>query len=121
MAKITGIDEFMPSCPIRNILSRVSDKWSMLILYTLNKKGILRFNELQTELPDISQKMLSVTLKILVEDDLVKREMFAQIPPKVEYSLTERGKSLLPHINMLIQWALENMNEIIEKRISTKK
>ena len=96
-------------CPIRMILSRISDKWSILTLFTLTQAPVMRFNELQKTIPDISQKMLTVTLRTLEEDGLVKRKIYAQVPPKVEYSLTDRAMSLLPHINSLISWAQENM------------
>ena len=66
--------------------------------------------------PDISQKMLTVTLKNLEADGLVRREAFAEIPPRVEYSITERGKSLMPHINSLIDWALNNLAAIMNDR-----
>ena len=98
-------------CPIRMILSRISDKWSILTLFTLTQAPVMRFNELQKTIPDISQKMLTVTLRTLEEDGLVKRKIYAQVPPKVEYSLTDRAMSLLPHINSLISWAQENMND----------
>ena len=99
-------------CPIRMILSRISDKWSILTLFTLTQAPVMRFNELQKTIPDISQKMLTVT---------VKRKIYAQVPPKVEYSLTDRAMSLLPHINSLISWAQENMNDILDDRKSYRK
>ena len=102
-------------CPIRMILSRISDKWSILTLFTLTQAPVMRFNELQKTIPDISQKMLTVTLRTLEEDGLVKRKIYAQVPPKVEYSLTDRAMSLLPHINSLISWAQENMNDILDR------
>lgn len=108
-------------CSIRMILSRISDKWSILTLFTLTQAPVMRFNELQKTIPDISQKMLTVTLRTLEEDGLVKRQIYAQVPPKVEYSLTERAISLLPHINSLIGWAQENMNDILSDRKSYKK
>lgn len=77
---------------------------------------VMRFNELQKTIPDISQKMLTVTLRTLEEDGLVKRQIYAQVPPKVEYSLTKRAMSLLPHIDSLISWAQENMEAIINDR-----
>ena len=105
-----------PFCPIRNILARFSDKWSLLILYTLDSHPVLRFNELRREIPDISQKMLTNCLRTLEEDGYVNRAIFAEVPPRVEYSLTGRARSLFPHINSLIGWALENMNDIITER-----
>ena len=99
---------FIKNCPIRNILSRISDKWSILTIFTLEQIPVMRFGELQRAIPDISQKMLTVTLRTLEQDGIVKRQVYAQIPPKVEYSLTERGLSLLPHLNALIYWAKEH-------------
>ena len=116
MAKIEIKDALFPDCPIRNILSRIGDKWSLLVLYTLSGSSVMRFNVLQKNIPDISQKMLTVTLRALEEDGLVKRQIYAQVPPKVEYSLTKRAMSLLPHINSLISWAQENMEDKINDR-----
>lgn len=109
-------DALFPNCPIRNILSRIGDKWSMLVLYTLETDEAKRFKELQRNIPDISQKMLTATLKMLEADGLVKREAFAEVPPRVEYSLSDKGKTLLPHINALILWATDNMDDIYESR-----
>lgn len=109
-------DALFPNCPIRNILSRIGDKWSMLVLYTLETDEAKRFKELQRNIPDISQKMLTATLKMLEADGLVKRKAFAEVPPRVEYSLSDKGKTLLPHINALISWATDNMDDIYESR-----
>lgn len=109
-------DALFPNCPIRNILSRIGDKWSMLVLYTLETDEAKRFKELQRNIPDISQKMLTATLRMLEADGLVKREAFAEVPPRVEYSLSDKGKTLLPHINALISWATDNMDDIYESR-----
>ena len=79
-------NELYPDCPIRNILARISDKWSILILFTLNQSVLMRFNALQKNIPDISQKMLTVTLRTLEEDGFVKRQVYAEVPPRVEYS-----------------------------------
>ena len=109
-------DALYPNCPIRNVLSRVGEKWSMLVLFTLENNDCQRFKELQRNIPDISQKMLTATLKTLEGDGLILREAFPEIPPRVEYSLTQKGQSLLPLINNLISWASENMEDIIESR-----
>lgn len=107
---------FVQDCPIRNILSRISDKWSILVIFTLEQTAVMRFGELQRAIPDISQKMLTVTLRTLEQDGIVNRRAYAQIPPKVEYSLTSRGQSLLPRLNALIDWAKEQMDAIMEDR-----
>lgn len=109
-------DFYIKNCPIRNVLARICDKWSILIIFTLEQFPVMRFGELHRMITDISQKMLTVTLRTLEEDGLVSRKVYAQIPPKVEYSLTSRGKSLLPHLNSLIQWAKEQMNDILQDR-----
>lgn len=104
LEKYTCID----ACPVRNVISRFSGKWSMLILCVLAENNTTRFNAINRAIPDISPKVLTSTLKILEEDKLVKRELFAEIPPRVEYSLTDKGRSLMPHLSGLIGWALEN-------------
>ncbi|HIX85303.1 MAG TPA: helix-turn-helix transcriptional regulator [Candidatus Parabacteroides intestinigallinarum] len=111
-------DAVFPGCPIRNILSKLCDKWSLLVIYTLDKsdKRTIRFKELQREIPDISQKMLTVTLRTLESDGYVTRTVYPEVPPRVEYALTARTRSLLPHINALIGWALENMDAIMKDR-----
>ena len=117
MNRATIEDTIFPDCPIRNILSRLGDKWSLLAIYTLDKQNrAVRFKELQREIPDISQKMLTVTLRTLEEDGYVTRTIYPEVPPRVEYALTERTKSLLPHINTLIAWALENRDAIMSDR-----
>ena len=113
-------NELYPNCPIRNILARISDKWSMLVLFTLNEARVMRFNVLQKNIPDISQKMLTVTLRTLEEDGFVRRLVYAEVPPRVEYSLTSRAISLLPHIGNLVAWAKENMEAILADRMHNK-
>lgn len=112
-------DELFPDCPIRNVLSRVGDKWSLLVLYTLQHKEILRFKELQRQIPDISQKSLTQTLRTLEEDGFVTRKVFPEVPPRVEYTLTPRTHSFLPLVENMINWAKENMEEIIKDRESS--
>ena len=92
------------------------DKWSILIISILGERGTLRFNELNQQIGNISQKMLTVTLKTLEADGLVSRKMYPQIPPKVEYTLTPLGESLLPFIASLTNWALQNMPAILASR-----
>ena len=89
-----SLQNFTPtgSCPIRDILSRLGDKWSMLVLLTLDANGVMRFSEIHRTLGDISHRMLTVTLRMLETDGMVRREVYAEVPPRVEYSLTERGR-----------------------------
>jgi len=92
----------------------MSDKWSLLILSNLNKNGILRYKDLMKNIPDISQKMLSSTLKRLEEDHLISRTMYPEIPPRVEYALTETGLELMPAIQMMVKWAQAHFDEIMK-------
>lgn len=118
----TVVQDFLyPDCPIRNVLARIGDKWSMLVIYTLNGHGTLRFGELLRAIPDISQKMLTVTLRTLEEDGFVSRAIYPQIPPRVEYALTERACSMLPHVSALLEWAKCNMNAILSDRKKNSK
>ncbi|MDE7229461.1 MAG: helix-turn-helix transcriptional regulator [Oscillospiraceae bacterium] len=85
-------------------MSLIQGKYKMFILYTLMEYGTVRFNEMKRYISGISYKTLSVTLKELEADGLIHREEYPQIPPKVEYSLTERGKSLIPILDMMCEW-----------------
>lgn len=107
------------ACPIRQVISRFGDKWSMLVLYTLHASevGVLRFSELHHKMADCSQKMLSATLKNLEQTNLIHREVYPVVPPRVEYSLTDTGKSLMPAINSLIDWAKLHFDDVVTKQI----
>lgn len=107
------------ACPIRQVISRFGDKWSMLVLYTLHASevGVLRFSELHHNMADCSQKMLSATLKNLEQNNLIHREVYPVVPPRVEYSLTDTGKSLMPAINSLIDWAKLHFDDVVTKQI----
>ena len=98
------------ACPIRQVVSRFGDKWSMLVLYMLHtsETGILRFNEIRRLMTDCSQKMLSQTLKNLEQSHLVHREVYPEVPPRVE-----SGKSLMPALTALIAWGKEHFNEVV--------
>ena len=103
------------ACPIRQVVSRFGDKWSLLVLFLLNRSdtGVLRFNEMRRFMTDCSQKMLSQTLKNLEQSHLVHREVFPEVPPRVEYSLTDTGKSLMPALTALIDWGNEHFDEVV--------
>lgn len=111
LVKYTGIE----SCPVRNVVSRFSGKWEMLILCVLAENEATRFSAIGKALPDISSKVLSEALKRLEADRLVARKLYADVPPRVEYSLTGLGRSLMPHIDALITWAIDNYEEITGK------
>ena len=103
-------------CPIRDILSRIGSKWSMLVLITLDANGTMRFNEIQKSIGDISQRMLTLTVRTLEADGLIKRNVYPEVPPRVEYALTDRGCSLMPLLKELVRWALDNQEQILEER-----
>lgn len=111
-------EKVFPDCPIRNVLARICDKWSMLVIYTLSThhEEPVRFNALHKLIPDISQKMLTSTLRTLEVDGYINRKVYAEVPPRVEYSLTDRSFSLLPIIDNLIGWAEDNMAPILKDR-----
>ncbi|NCC09635.1 MAG: transcriptional regulator [Bacteroidia bacterium] len=103
-------------CPVRDVLGRLGDKWTALVLISLKANGTLRFSALQRSIGDISQRMLTVTLRSLEADGLIKRKVYAEVPPKVEYELTERGLSLYPHLEALVEWSREHMSAILADR-----
>ena len=105
-----------PTCPVRQILSKIGDKWSMLVIFILENNGTMRFNSLQKAIPDISQKVLTSTLRNLENDGYIIRTIYPEVPPRVEYSLTERTLTLLPHLNGLIDWANNNLAAILNDR-----
>jgi len=104
-------------CPVRSILDKIGEKWSMLLVMTL-ADGPKRFNQLRREVPDISQKMLTQTLRTLQRDGLVSREVFDTNPPSVEYRLTPLGTSIIVPFGHLIHWASENNDGIRHARQS---
>ena len=109
-------DTIIKDCPIRGVLAHVCGKWSMLILYVINQNSCIRFSALNKQIPDISQKVLTSTLRSLEADGFVSRHVYTEIPPRVEYSLTDRAKSFIPLVENMIEWAKENMGGIMEDR-----
>lgn len=108
LEKYTRIAE----CPIRNVMSRFSGKWSILILCVLGENKSTRFNAIAKAIPDISPKVLTDTLKSLERDRFISRKVFQEIPPRVEYSLTTVGESLLPLLAALIEWSIDHYEVI---------
>jgi DNA-binding HxlR family transcriptional regulator len=98
-------------CPIRDVLDRLGDRWTLLVLMEL-RQGTLRFSALKRKIEDISQRMLAQTLRQLEYDGLVSRKLYPTIPPKVEYSLTPLGQSMLKPVGGLIEWASENHDAV---------
>ena len=97
------------------MLDRIGDKWSLLVIVTLNE-GLLRFTELQRHIPGISQRMLTLTLRQLERDGLIARTVYAEVPPRVEYELTAVGRTLIEPSMALASWAIENSPRITAAR-----
>lgn len=108
-------DDGAGNCPVRDVLNQVSGKWSSLLLMALSS-GPLRFAELKRMTPDISQRMLTKTLRDLHRDGYITRTVFPTKPPKVVYELTETGRSFLEAFSLLVTWAKENHRQISEAR-----
>ena len=107
--------EFEQPCPIRDVLDRIGDQWSLLVLEVL-ATGTMRFNELMRAVGDISKQMLSRTLKHLEQDGFVRRTLFAEVPPRVEYELTDLGRSFLVPMKGVVVWADAHHRAICEAR-----
>ncbi len=114
----TSAEVYRGDCPTRAILDRIADKWTTLIIGILAQSRSRRFNELRRLIGGISQKMLTQTLRDLERDGLVKRTIFAEIPPRVEYELTTLGKTLCAPISALTKWAHDHIDEV--KRAQTE-
>ena len=100
---------------VRQVLDRVGDKWTLLVIATL-QNGLRRYSDLQRTVPGISQRMLTLTLRQLVQDGLATRTAYAEVPPRVEYALTPLGASLVDIVTPLIDWASAHHDEISEHR-----
>jgi DNA-binding HxlR family transcriptional regulator len=106
----------VPLCPVRDVLDRVGDKWSILAILFLGRHGTLRFNELKRNIDGVSQRMLTVTLRSLERDGLLTRRVYPEVPPRVEYELTALGRSLLEQVLALAGWANGQMEAIVAAR-----
>ena len=106
---------FEQPCPVRDVLDRIGDQWSLLILEVL-EHGTMRFSEVERAIGDISKQMLSKTLRRLEEDGFVRRTLYPEVPPRVEYELTDLGRSFLVPMKTLIAWANANHRAICEAR-----
>ncbi len=113
-------DTIFQDCPIRNVLAHICGKWSLLVIYVMHQNESIRFNALNRAIPDISQKVLTSTLRSLESDGFVTRQVFAEVPPRVEYSLTDRARSFIPLVESMIAWAQDNMAGILKDRSKAK-
>jgi DNA-binding HxlR family transcriptional regulator len=103
------------ACEVRQILDRIADKWSLLVIALLDR-GTLRFGELRRQIDGISQRMLTLTLRQLERDGLVRRTVYAVVPPRVDYELTPLGQTLLETIQSLVSWSRDHRDEIARSR-----
>ena len=106
------IKKELPSCPVQITLSLIDNKWKMLILGEILFEGTQRFNELRKALPTISQKVLTQNLRSMEVDGLVVGTVFAEVPPRVEYSITNLGNSLRPIIDAMMKWGEDYKNNL---------
>jgi DNA-binding HxlR family transcriptional regulator len=105
----------LETCPVREVLDRVGDKWSVLLVVLLGERSH-RFSELHRAIEGISQRMLTLTLRVLERDGLVSRTVHPTVPPKVEYALTELGRTLLVPLSALADWAQTHREDILAAR-----
>ena len=119
--KVIIEETLFPDCPVRNILSRVGDKWSLLLMHQLLSRDVpMRFSELRKAIPDISPKVLTATLRNLEADGFLVRTVYAEVPPRTEYSLTPRAHSFMNVCRPMVQWAMDNFAAIIKDRRSAR-
>lgn len=116
MKKKEETGSIIEMCPVRNVIARFGNKWALLTVLIIGEQGVVRFNELNRLIPDVSSRVLSSTLRTLEADGFIDRKVYAVVPPKVEYRLTEVGKSLLPLIRQLTEWAQTNMKKVMNHR-----
>lgn len=120
MEKENGIiigETLFPDCPVRNILSRVGDKWSLLLMHhIMHHPEPMRFSDLRKAIPDISQKVLTSTLRNLEADGFIVRRVYAEVPPRTEYTLTPRAHSFMDACRPMVQWAIDNFAAIMNDR-----
>ena len=107
--------ENLPVCPVETTLLLIGDKWKVLILRDL-MTGTKRFGELKKSVGSVSQKVLTAQLRDMEAKGLVSRKVYAEVPPRVEYSATKLTASLIPHLNALFDWAFDNMAVIVKSR-----
>ena len=113
---LTDTSKHANCAAMSDVLNRIGDKWSVMVVGMLGRNGTLRFNELKRMINGVSQRMLTLTLRNLERDGLVTRTIYPEVPPRVEYSLTELGKTLQEPISALWDWSAENHHAIVEAR-----
>lgn len=103
-------------CKAAPMLEWLGNKWALVVLVKISECGSVRFNELYRNIPSVSEKVLSQVLRQLTADGIIRRELFPDVPPRTEYSVTKFGKTLLPHVEALLNWGRENFEQIMENR-----
>jgi DNA-binding HxlR family transcriptional regulator len=111
-----ALDPYVDGCPTRRVLDRIGDRWTVLIVGAL-ADGPRRFTEIRRQVAGISQKMLTQTLRGLEQDGLVTRTVYAEVPPRVEYELTEAGSTLREPLKALEQWSIDHFSDITRSRV----
>ncbi|MFJ9820352.1 winged helix-turn-helix transcriptional regulator [Streptomyces sp. NPDC101151] len=109
-------DPYASGCPSREVLDRIGDKWTVLVLGELAESGAKRYTALRRKLDGVSEKMLTQTLRALERDGLVRRTIHPEIPPRVEYEITELGATLREPLRALKLWSIDHMNEVLAAR-----
>lgn len=103
-------------CKAAPMLEWLGNKWALVVLVKISESEPVRFNELYRNIPSVSEKVLSQVLKQLTTDGIIERQLFPDVPPRVEYSITDLGKTLLPHVEALIKWGKDNFEQIMINR-----
>ncbi len=114
--RLTDTSQHSNCSAMSDVLNRIGDKWSVMVVGMLSRNGTLHFNELKRLINGVSQRMLTLTLRTLERDGRVSRTIDPEVPPRVEYSLTELGKTLQGPINALWDWSAENHHSIVDAR-----
>lgn len=107
-------------CRAAPMLEWIGNKWTLVVLVKISESGPIRFNELYRNIPSVSEKVLSQVLRQLTADGIIRRELFPDVPPRTEYSLTALGQTLLPHVEALISWGRDNFDTIMSNRQNQK-
>ncbi len=107
-------------CKAAPMLEWLGNKWALVVLLKISENETVRFNEIYRTIPSVSEKVLSQVLKQLTIDGIIQRKLFPDVPPRVEYSVTDLGKTLLPHVEALTKWGQENFEQIMINRQMSK-
>ncbi|MEY8607140.1 MULTISPECIES: winged helix-turn-helix transcriptional regulator [Muribaculaceae] len=103
-------------CKAAPMLEWLGNKWALVVLVKISENGPVRFNELYRNIPSVSEKVLSQVLRQLTTDGIISRELFPDVPPRTEYTVTEFGRTLLPHVEALLNWGRKNFEQIMMNR-----